>query len=223
MRKRRVIVYEDEEIMRDLYQTFLTSMNYEVLIFSEPGVCSLYSGSSETCLSTHPCADALITDYFMPRMNGVELLQAQFERGCKLTPRNKALVSGDVDRELIQPILHLGCAYFQKPFPLSELADWLSVCERRIDIETPLAKQRKEQRFPYMCEILCRVRKQSMILRAVCVNISRSGLCLRLPLALDQEDVIELPLDRSLPSASGLVRWVKKLDDGMYLTGLQCA
>ncbi len=222
MRKRRVIVYEDEKVLQDFYTTFLTSLNYEVVVFPEPTICPLYSGKSDACTNIHPCADALITDFFMPRMNGVELIQAQAKRGCKLTPRNKALASGDIDKTLLQPILQLGCAYFQKPFPLSELVDWLAVCEKRIDIETPLGMQRREPRIPLIREVLCTVVQYAMPLRGICVNISDSGLCLKLPVYLQREESVGLPKDLPFPSGVGRVRWSAKQNDDLYLTGLQC-
>ncbi len=222
MRKKRVIIYEDERVLRDLFQVFFTSLDYDVLTLSEPVICPVYAGNNNNCVHTRPCSDVMITDYFMPRMNGADLILAQTKQGCKLSPRNKAIISGDIDPAKISRVVELGCEYFQKPFPFSELADWVASCEHRIDLAQPLAVQRREERRPFSQEVACRVPRQTRLINGSTVNISASGVCLRLPVPLSEHDQVHFNTALPLPCSSASVRWVTRLDAGQYLTGLQC-
>jgi hypothetical protein len=74
----------------------------------------------------------------MPRMNGIEFLQAQTQKGCMLDNRNKAIISGQMYNEQKKMVDRLGCKFFQKPFKLSELSEWLDDCEKRMDLSEPL-------------------------------------------------------------------------------------
>jgi len=138
MRKRRVILFDDEEIIVFLFKDFLSSLGYEVFAFTEPAACPVYEKNADACPEQYPCADIIITDFRMPRMNGLELIQEQTRRGCKLTVRNKAVTSGYLDEETQMKVKQLGCRYFQKPVEFSHLKEWLSECEKRIDRAQPL-------------------------------------------------------------------------------------
>jgi hypothetical protein len=51
----------------------------------------------------------------------------------------KAAMSGDINSGYKDAIEALGCSFFQKPFRLSDLSEWLSKCEVRIDQTQPLS------------------------------------------------------------------------------------
>jgi YesN/AraC family two-component response regulator len=80
----------------------------------------------------------IITDFQMPKMNGLQLLKAQTERGCKIDIRNKAVISGYIDGSNNHIMDTLGCSYFSKPFQFKELSGWLADCEKRIDLSQPV-------------------------------------------------------------------------------------
>jgi YesN/AraC family two-component response regulator len=110
-----------------------------VLTCNNPAACHVYDNHSGSCIKQSQCSDILITDFKMPRMSGIELLQAQFLRDCKLDKKNKAVISGQIDNENKKAINKLGCAFFRKPFELSELSDWLNECEKRMDLSKTLS------------------------------------------------------------------------------------
>ena len=76
----------------------------------------------------------------MPHMTGVELLQAQSQRGCKLDNKNKAVLSGYVDQKSAKKIKELGCFIIQKPARIDEIAKWVDECEKRFDLSVSLEK-----------------------------------------------------------------------------------
>jgi len=138
MRKPRAIIFDDEIILLDLFKKWMVQRGYEVLTFSEPEACPLYGEHSDKCTQDHKCADVVITDFKMPNMTGLELLQTQHQRGCKLDVRQKAVISGDIESENKQIIKEMGVSFFQKPLIIPEFSAWLSECEKRMDLSVPL-------------------------------------------------------------------------------------
>ena len=137
-RKPRAIIFDDEELFLNTLKKWFSHKNYEVFTFNKPIVCPIYEKRTDNCMKVNPCADVIITDFKMPEMNGIELLQYQSQRGCKLDIRNKAIISGYIDDESRKAIEKLGCSFFEKPLELSLISDWLNTCEKRIDLSLPL-------------------------------------------------------------------------------------
>jgi len=138
MRKPRVIILDDEPLVLDMLGRFFTHKGYEIFSSAEPIICPLYERCAESCEKMVPCADVVITDLKMPKMTGIELLERQTQRGCKLDIRNKAVISAHFDDDSIKRINELRCAHFEKPFRLSVLSEWLHKCEQRTDFSKPL-------------------------------------------------------------------------------------
>ena len=138
MRKIRVIVIDDEDVILLMFKRWLSKKFYEVLTYKDPTVCPLYKKKTELCMKEFPCADIIFTDIKMPHMSGIEFLQYQSQRGCKLDIKNKAVISGYIDDESRKAIKTLGCSFFKKPLELSLISDWLHECEKRTDLSLPL-------------------------------------------------------------------------------------
>jgi CheY-like chemotaxis protein len=107
---------------------------------------------ADSCPQHNRCTDILITDNNMPDMTGIELLEIQHHGGCRLTSKNKALVTGNEDPVLQERAAALGCHFFLKPLSLTTLFAWLKECEERFDLSEPLASDlylpsRKEDLF----------------------------------------------------------------------------
>lgn len=139
MRKPRAIICDDEQIILEIFRTVLEKMGYEVLTAATPMTCSYYREHADSCPQHSLCADILITDHNMPDMTGLELLEMQHQRGCKLTSKNKALITGNDDPELRERIELLGCQFLPKPMSISTIITWVKECEKRFDLSEPLA------------------------------------------------------------------------------------
>lgn len=139
MRKPRVIVCDDNDLIRDIFKTLLEKEGYEVLVADTPVTCAFYRDHADSCPQHSRCTDILITDYAMPGMTGLELLEIQHNNGCKLASRNKALMTGVDDPMLRQRTAELGCHFFPKPIHISVLLEWVKECEGRLDLSEPLA------------------------------------------------------------------------------------
>ena len=138
MRKPRAIIFDDEIILLTLFKRWMVQRGYEVLIFNEPKACQLYAKHSDKCTQVYKCADVVITDFNMPNMTGLEMLQIQHQRGCKLDVKQKAVISGDIESENKKMIKEMGVSFFQKPLIIPDFSDWLSGCEERMDLSAPL-------------------------------------------------------------------------------------
>lgn len=114
-------------------------MGYEVLTAESPMTCSFYREHSASCPQHDRCADILITDHNMPGMTGLQLLEMQYQKGCKLTSRNKALMTALDDPELRRQAELLGCCFLPKPMSISTITAWVKECEKRFDLSEPLA------------------------------------------------------------------------------------
>ena len=133
MRKPRIIIFDDDTLILDMLHNYLFRMNFEVQAFSEPILCP-------PCENTNPCADIIITDFLMPRINGIELLNHQARQGCTINIKNKAIVSGALPEKHIDNISELAGIFFPKPFCLRDLNAWTKECISRIDLSQPLGK-----------------------------------------------------------------------------------
>ena len=138
MRKIRVIVIDDEGVVLLMFKRWLSKKFYEVFTYNDPTVCPLYKKKTGLCMKEYPCTDIIFADIKMPHMSGIEFLQHQSQRGCKLDIKNKAIISGYIDDESKKAIKKLGCSSFEKPLELSLISEWLHECEQRIDLSLPL-------------------------------------------------------------------------------------
>ncbi|GBD99705.1 response regulator receiver domain protein [bacterium BMS3Abin07] len=222
MRKKRVIIFDDEEMVLDFMAETLSYMDYEVLTFREPDVCPIYREDAGLCNNKKPCADIIITDMAMHGMRGIEMIQKQAQRECRLGTRNKAVMSGNFSDDDIRMIEELGCRMIQKPFKISELSEWLNECEQRIDLSKPVGIRRREPRHPVNMEIRFAVDSQNTAYSATVKNISSSGLCLETgyPLVERQTLYFNTGLANSCRAAS--VCWLYVRNDSSFTAGFSC-
>jgi CheY-like chemotaxis protein len=109
----RILVVEDEEVVRELVRSALERRGHEVTV-ARDGAEAL-----RLCADGERAFDLILTDVVMPQLNGVELA----ERLSVLRPALRVVfmsgyTRGTIDeRMLLQP----GRAFLQKPFTVAEL------------------------------------------------------------------------------------------------------
>jgi CheY-like chemotaxis protein len=139
VRKPRVIVCDDEDLVLDVFKHLFESIGYEVVTADTPVTCAFYTDNADSCPQHHRCTDILITDNQMPKMTGIELLELQHRKGCRLTSKNKILITGREYPELRKRAEALGCYFLPKPVFIDTILAWVKECEGRVDLSEPLA------------------------------------------------------------------------------------
>jgi|MudIll2142460700_1097286.scaffolds.fasta_scaffold12225_5 CheY-like chemotaxis protein len=223
MRKPRVIIFDDEPSLLELLELCFAKWGYEVFSYSTPVVCPLNGSSAGICESHAPCADLVISDFQMPQMTGIELFQLQAQRGCKVNRKMKAIMSGHSDGELSRHCEGLGYRFFEKPFACSDLTDWLSECERNIDLSKQLGGKLPNRRHDFKQDIEYCLNGSGTLEKYIgfTVNKSTYGLGLRVfnPLHAGQEITILNGL--GAPNLNGTVVWCNKEGENAYSAGLR--
>lgn len=138
MRRIRALVFDDDDSIRALLLEILRARGYEALGYAEPLHCPVYDRAACSCGAHQTCGDIVITDVEMPRVSGLDLIQQQQDRGCKMDPRNVGVMSGSWGDEGLERARELRCRVFEKPFKIRELQAWLDGCEARCRTDSSL-------------------------------------------------------------------------------------
>jgi DNA-binding response OmpR family regulator len=218
MRKRRVILFDDDRFVLEMLKDLFEMRGYEVIASLVPVLCPVYDGQ-KGCDTLPPCGDILITDYNMPGMSGLDLIREQGQRGCRMPIQNKAIISGDLAPHVLSAVAATGCDRFHKPFAFGELEKWIAECELRMDLSQPLKVKRKEQRQVCSSDVRVQVDQNSSY-RAHLINQSDSGLCVRVAHPVAVEQILNVHADPPLLSGQLTVRWMRPADGGEYLAGM---
>lgn len=126
----RVLVFDDEELVRELLQALCERQGYEVITFPHPGICPLHGKNECPCGPESFCADVIISDLQMPVVQGLDFLESLLGKGCHC--RHIALVTGSVEVQEVARAAKLGCKLFAKPFNQREISDWLDQVKRSL-------------------------------------------------------------------------------------------
>ena len=126
---KRVLVIEDEQMVRDVCARILERAGYFVALAE--------NGKEGLRLFNESPFDLVITDIFMPEMDGLEFIRQlrRIEPSVKLV----AMSGGGrhEDFEALRPAMHMGAArILVKPFDKTDL---LKVVEDVLDVEKPPA------------------------------------------------------------------------------------
>ena len=133
----RVLIFEDNDILRSALEYILDGQGYEVFTFSNPRLCRIFDSVDHNCPTNHACTDIIISDVNMPSKTGLELIKERRQRGCKV--KYRALMSGDWTDADLEYAHELGCQIFHKPFSIKELLKWLGNCVEKIKFERKLS------------------------------------------------------------------------------------
>jgi CheY-like chemotaxis protein len=126
-------VIDDELVLSAVIKKVLQRYGCDVQTFPNPTkACAASADPCFQCPMDSPCTDVIITDMRMPSMNGLELLKRQRECGCKVLDANKALMSAILTTHQQTELSELGYCFFQKPFKLSDVEQWIHECAKRV-------------------------------------------------------------------------------------------
>jgi PAS domain S-box-containing protein len=114
----RILVVDDQELIRDLLKNWLQARGHEVLVASNgPEALKVFAERG-------PELDLIVLDVTMPKMSGLEVLEQIRTTNTTLPV---VLSSGYLKQEAAPDLDRLGCSGFlQKPFHLEELENILA-------------------------------------------------------------------------------------------------
>jgi len=134
----RVLIFEDNDILRSSLKYILDERGYEVFTFSKPKMCQAFDSVHHTCPADYACADVIISDVNMPTKTGLDLIKERQQKGCKV--KYRALMSADWTDSDLKSARELGCYIFHKPFDLKKMLQWLDDCLGELDPERTLSE-----------------------------------------------------------------------------------
>lgn len=109
----KIFVIDDEESIRETFKFHFESKGHEVITAENPTFFDIENGCGDS--NFHPCGDILITDYLMPQMTGLELIQHLRQGGCKRNPANNYIMSGVLNGLDMDRVNEYECNFLQKP------------------------------------------------------------------------------------------------------------
>jgi CheY-like chemotaxis protein/anti-sigma regulatory factor (Ser/Thr protein kinase) len=107
----RILVVDDDRATRQVLRSVLTKANFTVMTAND-GVAALEA-------MRHRRFDLLLLDVWMPRMNGLDLLERLRTR--KTRPRVVVMTSDDAPETLLQAVRQQAFTYLHKPIASVEL------------------------------------------------------------------------------------------------------
>ena len=122
--RKRAVVIDDNDFVREYLSDFLEDKGYEVDAFDSPPdprppFCN------EACRHNGglPCCDVLVVDYEMPGKSGFEFLMELREKDCKIF--KIAIVPGSWTSDRLEKVIKSGYRTFNKPLPVLDFEEWL--------------------------------------------------------------------------------------------------
>ncbi len=222
MRRRRAIIYDDDPDVANMLKEHFMLRGYEVLTYQKPVTCPAYDDIT-ACKELYPCADIILVDLNLSRMNGSDMLRVQSLNGCRVPAGSRALMLDDLDDRGQEDIKELGCMYFQKPFSFGEISAWLAEREKQMDLSQPLGMRRKEKRAEANEVMKCLVAGHDELVEGIVLNRSPLGFCLKIKYPVHQGQTIAVRSGLSPSCRVASVQWVRAVGDGFYMTGLRYA
>jgi CheY-like chemotaxis protein len=129
--KPRVLIFDENEAISSTLKKILDGRGYDVFTFSDRSICPLLHPSDHIRMSDSVCSDIIISDLYMPTIDGLKLIKGRINKGCKI--KFRALMSTTWSDADWQYARKLGCRLFRKPFDLKEMLEWFDDCAKKID------------------------------------------------------------------------------------------
>ncbi len=126
-RRPKVLILDDDDLIRELLQEVCRRRGYEAVAFANPALCPVHTGVQCSC-SPEGCVEVIFCDLQMPMVNGLDFIESMLSKGCRC--RHIALVSGSCESEDMSRAVRLGCKVIPKPFQIRQIEDFLEEAEQ---------------------------------------------------------------------------------------------
>ena len=128
-RQKRALIFDDNQDLIHLLERFLKLNGYDVFTYGDPSLCPLQHSHECHCGKNQACTDIVITDIDMPNVSGLDFIDGQIRKGCKV--QNIAIMSDNWSVTNMKRVRDIGCAVFEKPLSFSTIKEWIDRCEEK--------------------------------------------------------------------------------------------
>lgn len=129
----RILIIDDEEGIREILGVYCEMLGYEAVLAADPSFCQSFHTDNQQCTNENPCTDILIIDQNLPGMKGLDLIERQVEKGCKVPPQCKAVISASLSDDEFRQAKTIGCHVMQKPITFEIFESWLQSLEGKTE------------------------------------------------------------------------------------------
>lgn len=144
-RKPRVILFDDDQAIIRFLKKQLAEKECNLFTYEDPSHCPLQHSHECKCCDNELCADIVVTDIDMPKVSGLDFVEAQLAKGCNI--QHIAVMSGSWSEEDAERARNLGCKVLEKPYILLPLMEWLEKCLEDLDLHKVLSSWFLEEKL----------------------------------------------------------------------------
>jgi hypothetical protein len=221
MRKPRVVIFNDDGYIKQEPPTFFNNNDYETFIVTESVTCPIYGKKeSKSCAGPVLCCDLMVAAHDIEQSKGIDLFIRQFRIGCKLTSRNKAIITRFPVHDRLDHIAARGMTIFESPLDFGVFEAWVKDCESRMDLTQRLAVIRGANRNASSNKVQFRLSGEDVYIVAQTVNVSSYGICLKTSNPLKRGQMLHFVDQIRADAEEGIIQWAKKFEDGWYRAGV---
>ncbi len=163
----RVLIAEDDAVIRRLLESFLSRWGYEV-------VTALDGGRAWEILQGEEAPRLALLDWVMPVREGPDICRALRSRRSETYTYVLLLTSRDDRRDVLEGLESGADDYLTKPFHPEELRARLRAGTRILDLENSLLEAREVLRFKALHDPLTELWNHSAILERLEQELARS-------------------------------------------------
>jgi diguanylate cyclase (GGDEF)-like protein len=163
----RVLIAEDDAVIRRLLETFLSRWGYEV-------VTTLDGGVAWEILRSEGAPRLALLDWMMPVMDGVEVCRAVRSREGSGYTYILLLTSRDDRKDLLEGLDSGADDYLTKPFHPDELRARIRAGKRILDLENRLLAAREVLQFKAMHDSLTELLNHGAVLERMQQEMARA-------------------------------------------------
>jgi len=221
VRKPRVIIFNYSDQNQLELTTFFHNNGYDIFIATESVTCPIYGKKkNKTCPGPVLCSDIMVAVQDVEQRKSVDLFNRQFRIGCKLTSRNKTIITRSPLRDRLDHVNAGGITIFGNPLDFGVFEAWVKDCESRMDLTQRLAVMRRAKRHTSNQHVQFQLLGEYVDIVAQAVNVSSCGIRLKISRPLKRGQVLHFVNHSRADAEEGIVQWAKKLEDKSYLAGV---
>jgi len=125
--QRKILIVDNEPLVVEELAEFLEGQGFKCL-------CSVRAGEALRLFHENPNIDIVLSDFRMPDMSGLELVEMLNSTTAKERIFETILFTGNADKEDVIAALRAGVAdYYQKPLDLVQLLDGIKRLEEKLE------------------------------------------------------------------------------------------